>query len=112
MAYEALPDDVTVGIDEDTDYEPDAVLDRGAPLPPDAIAATKQALDTGDKLADYFRLPSIHHSLPVRTRRREVIHHARLGEWIETRILTEGALTLDPPGLAVQVAEFHANLTL
>jgi Uma2 family endonuclease len=111
-----------VEIDADTDYEPDALVNCGAPLDPDSLAATNpvvvvevlspstQAVDAGDKLADYFRVPSIRHVLLVRTRRREVVHHARLGDRIEMRTLAEGALTLDPPGLTVQVAEFYVDL--
>ncbi len=38
---EALGDGVTIEIDEDTDYEPDAVVNRGPPASPDAIAAAR-----------------------------------------------------------------------
>ncbi len=37
---EALADGVTVEVDADTDYEPDAVVNCGPRLPPDATAAT------------------------------------------------------------------------
>jgi Uma2 family endonuclease len=125
LACEAVGDGLTVEVDADTDYEPGALVNCGPPLDPDSLVASNpvvvvevlspstQALDAGDKLADYFRVPSIRHVLLLRTRRREVIHHARLGgDRIETRILGEGALVLDPPGLSVPIAEFYANLPL
>jgi Uma2 family endonuclease len=119
---QALGDGLAVEIDADTDYEPDALVNRGPALPPDAVAATNpvvvvevaspsiQSVDAGDKLADYFRLPSARHFLIVRTRRREVIHHERLGDRIETRIVTAGTIALDPPGIAVAIDDFYADL--
>jgi Uma2 family endonuclease len=113
-----------VEVDAQTDYEPDALVNCGPPLPLDAVAATNpvvvvevmspstQAIDAGDKLADYFRLPSIRHYLLVRTRRREVVHHERLSDRIETHIVTAGKISLDPPGLVVAVDEFYGDLPL
>jgi Uma2 family endonuclease len=123
LECQALGDGLTVEVDADTDYEPDAVVNCGPPLPPDAVAATNpvvvmevlspstQAVDAGDKLADYFRLPSVRHYLLVRTRRREVIHHERRGDRIETRIVTAGAIALDPPGIVVAIEDFSADLS-
>ena len=39
-ALRGVPDGVTIEIDEDTDYEPDAVVNCGPPAPGDAVAAT------------------------------------------------------------------------
>ena len=39
-----MPDGITVEIDQDTDFEPDAVVNRGARLSPDAIAATNPVI--------------------------------------------------------------------
>ena len=39
LPYEAAPDGMTVEIDDDTDYEPDALVNCGPPIPGDAIAA-------------------------------------------------------------------------
>lgn len=121
---QALGDGLTVEVDAQTDYEPDAVVNCGPPLPLDAVAATNpvvvvevlspstRSLDAGDKLADYFRLPSIRHYLMVRTRRREVVHHERLGDRIEMRVVTAGAIALNPPGLTVAIEDFYADLPL
>jgi len=121
---QALGDGLTVEVDAQTDYEPDALVNCGPPLPLDAVAATNpvvvvevlspstQSIDAGDKLADYFRLPSVRHYLLVRTRRREVVHHERLGDRIETRIVNTGTIALDPPGLVVAMDDFYADLPL
>jgi len=83
---EALGDGVTVEVDADTDYEPDAVVNYGPRLPPEATAATApvvvvevlspsiKSVDSGEKLADYVRVPSIQHYLIVRSRRQEITH--------------------------------------
>jgi Uma2 family endonuclease len=116
---EALADGVTVEADAETDYEPDAVVNCGPRLPPDAIAATNpvivvevlspstEAVDTSEKLADYFRIPSIQHCLIVRARRQEIIHHRRSGDAIVSRAVNVGAIKLDPPGITVDVAEVY-----
>jgi Uma2 family endonuclease len=119
---EALGDGVTVEVDADTDYEPDAVVNCGPRVPPDAVSATNpvivvevlsprtQAIDTSDKLADYFRVPSIQHYLIVSARRREVIHHQREGEGIVSRVANLGSIRLDPPGIVIDVADIYAGL--
>lgn len=117
---EALPDGITVEVDEDTDYEPDAVVNCGPRMGDREIAATNpvvvvevlspgtRGVDTGEKLDGYFRVPGLVHYLIVHAERRAVIHHRR-GEdgAIATRILSDGPLVLDPPGIAVDVAEFY-----
>ncbi len=119
---ETLGDGVTVEVDDDTDYEPDALVNGGARVPPDAVSATNpvivvevlsprtQAVDTSDKLADYFRVPSIQHYLIVSARRREVIHHRRDGAGIVSRVANLGSIRLDPPGIVIDVAEVYAGL--
>jgi Uma2 family endonuclease len=118
---EALADGVTVEIDEDTDYEPDAVVNCGPPIDPDATVApnpiivvevlspTTQSIDSSDKLADYFRVPSIQHYLIVRAKRREIIHHARSGADILSRAINIGSIRLDPPGISFDVAEVYGG---
>ena len=118
---EALGDGATIEVDDDTDYEPDAVVNCGPRLPPDATVATNpvivvealspatQSIDSGEKLADYFRVPSIQHYLVVRAKRREIIHHARSGPDIVSRAINIGAIRLDPPGISIDVAEVYAG---
>jgi Uma2 family endonuclease len=119
LPCEALGDGITVEIDADTDYEPDALVNCGPALPGEAIAATNpvivvevtspsaQSIDVAEKFADYFRLASIQHYLIVRGRRREVIHHSRVGTQIVTRIIDLGAISLDPPGITIDLAEIY-----
>jgi Uma2 family endonuclease len=119
---EALGDGMTVEVDDDTDYDPDAVVNCGPRVAPDATAATNpvivvevlspstQAVDTSDKLADYFRVPSIQHYLIVSARRREIIHHQRGGDGIVSRIVNLESIRLDPPCIAIDVAEIYAGL--
>jgi Uma2 family endonuclease len=110
----AYTNGATVVIDEHTTYEPDAMVRCGDPLPMDTIkvhdplivvevlSPSSRARDTGAKLADYFRLPSVHHYLIVRTEDRTVIHHAR-GEdgVIVTQIVRDAPIRLDPPGITL-----------
>lgn len=116
---EALADGVTVEVDAETDYEPDAVVNCGPRLSPDAIAATNpvivvevlspstQSVDSSEKLADYFRVPSIRHYLIVRARRPEIIHHWRSAGEIASRAVNQGAVRLDPPGIELDVADVY-----
>jgi Uma2 family endonuclease len=116
---EALPDGMTIEIDDDTDYEPDAVVNCGPRIDPDAIVAANpvvvvevlspstQSVDSSDKLADYFRVPSIQHYLIVRARRREVIHHMRSGDEIISRPINIGAIRMDPPGILIDIAAIY-----
>ena len=119
VTCEAFTDGMTIEIDDDTDYEPDAVvrcgdrLDDAAVAVPDpviVVEATSPSMRTtdSDELADYFRVASVRHYLIVRADRRQVIHHRRDGERIETRIIGEGSLRLDPPGITVLVEAFYA----
>jgi Uma2 family endonuclease len=119
LPCEALGDGVTVEVDEDTDYEPDAAVNCGARLADDAEAATSpvivvevlspstQPIDLADKLADYFKVATIQHSLIVRARRREVILHSRAGSEIISRVIRIGSIILDPPGITIDLAVLY-----
>ena len=57
----------------------------------------------------YFSLASVEHYLILDPERRSLIHHKRgRGDIIETRILSEGVIRLDPPGIEAAVAEMFA----
>lgn len=116
---EALGDGATIEVDDDTDYEPDAVVNCGPPLPPDATVATRpvivvevlspssQSIDSGDKLTDYFRVPSVQHYLTVSARRQEIIHYSRGDGFIISRAINVGTIQLDPPGITLDVSEIY-----
>jgi Uma2 family endonuclease len=113
-----LPDGITVRVDDATAYEPDSLVYCGARLPPSSVevpnpvivvevlSPSTRHVDLSLKLAGYFRLPSVAHYLIVDPGQRLVIHHARGDAGaIATRIVSEGRLRLDPPGMDVTVEE-------
>lgn len=117
---QALPDGATIATGE-SDYEPDAVVNCGPPMADDALTVpnplivvevlspSTQSADTSAKLTGYFAVPSVRHYLIVHPARQTLIHHQRSATTagaIDTQILSEGKLRLDPPGLIVEVADF------
>lgn len=106
------PDGMAVRVDDHTSYEPDVMVRCGDPLPDDAVVAmdplivvevrspSTASLDAGIKLAEYFRIPSLRHYLMLDVRRRVIVHHERGADGdIATRIVHDGRLRLDPPGI-------------
>jgi len=114
-------DGMTVEVD-DSDYEPDAVLRCGPPLPTDAtvvsdpmvivevLSPSSMTNDRVWKLQEYFRLPSLRHYLIVWPDKPQVVHHRRDdGGLIETQIVTTGPISLDPPGIMIAVDDIYAD---
>lgn len=118
LRCEAIPDGMTVRIDPEVVYGPDALVRCGKPLPDDTVEIVDPVIvvevvspssggrDRGAKLEGYFRIPTLRHYLIVDTKTRKVIHHRRDddGGPIATSIVAAGALDLTPPGLSVTVA--------
>lgn len=121
VARKGLPctvftDGMTVVIDNETSREPDAAVQCGVVADPDTmileaplivveVASPSSERDaTGDKLIEYFSVPTIRHYLIVNPQKNVVVHHARndAGE-IATRIQSDGELSFDPPGIAIPV---------
>lgn len=66
--------------------------------------------DTGAKLTDYFRVPTIRHYLVVKTDRPVVIQHRRIDDTtIETRLIREGTFDRDPPGLSIALTDIFES---
>ena len=117
---QALPDGATVETG-DSDYEPDALVNCGEPMADNAIAAPNPVIvvevlspgtastDTGGKLADYFRAPSVMHYLIVHPTRRVITHHRRAGANLETLVVVGGPITMDPPGIVITVEEVYSS---
>jgi Uma2 family endonuclease len=114
-----LPDGMTVRIDSETAYEPDALIYCGERLDDDAIevpnpavvvevlSPSTGAIDTGRKLMDYFKLSSVMHYIIVNPAKPPVVHHARQGDGsILTRLIASGTLALAPPGITVDIQQF------
>jgi Uma2 family endonuclease len=112
------PDGMTVRITEKTAHEPDALVYCGSPLPRDALevpspvivvevlSPSTRRIDATKKLAGYFSLPSVHHYLIADPDGPPLIHHQRQGDGtILTRLVSEGALRLDPPGFEIAVGQ-------
>jgi Uma2 family endonuclease len=116
LPCQTFTDGMAVQIDEFTAYEPDALLRCGERLPGDAakvldpvivvevVSPSSRGRDAGAKFADYFRLPSLRHYLIMNTENRTVVHHARdLAGVITSRVIGEGAIRLDPPGISINL---------
>lgn len=116
-----LPDGITVRIDARTAYEPDALVYCGPRLHGDAVEAPAPVIvvevlspgtaakDKGRKLAGYFGVPSVRHYLIVDAVRRLVTHHWRAGSGIETGVISDGRLRLDPPGIELALDELFPD---
>lgn len=114
---EAFVDGLGIAINEDTVYEPDALINCGEKIAPDSLLApnpvvivevlspSTRNIDKSVKVADYFRLPSIAHYLIVDLGRRILLHYERQGAQMVVAIVTEGTIRLDPPGIAIDLAD-------
>lgn len=114
----AFTDGMTVVIDDEHAREPDAAVQCGVPFDPDTmvlkaplivvevVSPSSERDDTGEKLAEYFSVPSIQHYLIVNPTEKVVVHHARnQAGGIARRVASSGAIDLTPPGMTVPVAE-------
>jgi len=119
LPCEVLVDGPTIEVGE-SDYEPDVIVRCGTDVVsddsmvvPDAtvivevLSPTTRRTDVSQKLADYFQVPSAQHYLILFADRVQAIHHRRVGDRIETRVLTEGDVMLDPPGITVPLTSFY-----
>jgi len=116
-----LPDGMTVRIDETTAHEPDALVYCGQELTSSAIevpnpiivvevlSPSSRHIDAQIKFAGYFRVPSVAHYLVIDPDKPLILHHARNADGtILTRIVNEGVLALDPPGIEIAVADIYS----
>jgi Uma2 family endonuclease len=112
-------DSAAVKIDQLNSFQPDAMIYCGAPRPPDAFFVPNPSVvvespspgtarrDSYQKLAGYFKVKSVAHYLIVNADAPLIIHHQRHGDDILTRIVREGTIKLDPPGMEVSVGEIY-----
>jgi Uma2 family endonuclease len=111
-------DGMTVVIDDEHSREPDAAIQCGVATDLDSMvleaplivveitSPSSERDDTGDKLVEYFSVPSIRHYLIVNPTKKVVVHHARdESGGIATRVLSGGQLDIAPPGIKVPVSE-------
>jgi len=115
-----LPDGMTVRVESKTAYEPDALVYCGREIESSALevpnpiilvevlSPSTRHIDTSAKLAGYFRLPSVVHYLIVDPTQPLVLHHVRAGLTdIVTHIIRAGPITLDPPGLQIDLSDIY-----
>jgi Uma2 family endonuclease len=118
LSCTVFPDGATVVIDDEHSREPDAAVQCGAAFKPNSVtleaplivvevtSPSSERDDIGEKLVEYFSVPSIRHYLIVNPVKKVVVHHARgQGGDILTRIVSSGVIDLTPPGMTVPVAE-------
>jgi Uma2 family endonuclease len=114
-------DGMTVQVDN-SDFEPDALLRCGPPLPGDATRVSDPLVlvevlspdsgtrDRATKLRAYFRLSSVRHYLIVWPDEQRIVRHSRMpDDQIATQVFMAGEIGLDPPGIMVAVEEFYAD---
>jgi Uma2 family endonuclease len=118
LPCQAFVDALGVKISDDTTYIPDALVNCGPPLPADVMLAANPVIvvevlspstrhiDKAIKLADYFTVTSLHHYLIIDLNKRHVLHHQRQPDGaVLVRIIKDGELRLEPPGIVIAVAE-------
>jgi Uma2 family endonuclease len=120
----AFVDSLAVKIDDAMVFQPDALVNCGAPVArssliapnpvivAEVISPTSTRRDLAWKLENYFRHPSVQHYLIIILESRSVIQHSRgEGDTLRTRIAgADAILTLEPPGIVVAVADLFADL--
>jgi Uma2 family endonuclease len=119
VPYYAAPMGMTVRITEKSAFEPDALV---APLPKperldveipnpvlvvEVLSRSTSRRDKSDKLAGYFKVPSVQHYLIFDPAKGCVTWHRRAsGGGLEPpQTLREGVLRLDPPGIELALAD-------
>lgn len=120
LDYYAMPDGATVRISKNTAFEPDALVYPAPKADPDSLEIANPIIivevgspsthkyDAGFKLNGYMSLPSVRHVLLINTATRIVVHLMKQANGPEfvSHTLTDGVLSLDPPGLEIGVADF------
>lgn len=114
-----MSDGMTVRIDAQTAFEPDALVYCGKRADDEAmeiaeplvvvevLSPSTERYDRSSKMIGYFKVASIVHYLIVDLASRAIIHHRRAdAERIETRIHRDGAIRLDPPGIEMATGAF------
>ncbi len=118
FAGEVFGDGMAVKIADRVVHEPDAMLRLGAPLPDEAVLVTDPfivvevlspstgPIDTGVKLVNYFKLPTVAHYLVVNTTKKVVLHYFRGADGTpELKVIESGSIEFGQPGLTLSLAD-------
>lgn len=119
VPFYAAPDGMTVRVSKKIAFEPDALV-AALPKPErvdleisnpvlvvEVLSPSTTKRDLVDKLAGYFKVPSVQHYLVIDVEEREVIWHRRAtgGALEPPLVLRQRSLRLDPPGIELAVAD-------
>ena len=118
LPCETFTDGMAVRVDDETIFQPDALLRCGQPVQDDTILVTDpmivvevtspstQRIDALQKFTRYFRNPAIIHYLMVIPAKKTAFHHQRMASGqIVTRSYERGVIRFDPPGVDLDLAE-------
>jgi Uma2 family endonuclease len=118
---EAFVEGLAVAVDGSTSYQPDALVNCGEPVAPDAMTApdpllvvevlspSTRGIDTTVKLAGYFRVATLAHYLIVDLGQRHIVHYRKQADGTVTvAVITGGDIALEPPGISVAVSSLLA----
>ena len=114
LPCDVYTDSMAVKASAHTVYEPDVVARCGKQLGGDVVlmldpmivmevlSPSTRSRDTTIKLVDYFHIPTLRHYVVLDAAKRMIVHHTRGDNGdILTRIIGDGILRLDPPGMAI-----------
>jgi len=114
LPCDVYTDSMAVSVSAHTVYEPDIVVRCGKQLDGNVVlildpmivmevlSPSSRSRDTTVKLVDYFRIPSLHHYVVLNAVTRTIVHHIKSDDGdILTRIIGDGVLRLDPPGITI-----------
>ena len=119
VAGRVFTDGMAVRISERIVHEPDAMLWLGSSMGRNVVliedplivvevlSPQSGPIDTGTKLVNYFSLPSVQHYLVINTVKQLVLHYTRGedGKPVMRPPVSAGHVELDPPGLAIAIAD-------
>jgi Uma2 family endonuclease len=117
---------VAVGAEGDECRVPDVVvtcaktIDEAAYLVPQPVIvvevaskSTRRLADVNDKVQFYSGIASIRHYLVIEQDQRRVVYHGRGSSGdLEPHILRAGSIALDPPGIALNLADLYLETAL
>jgi len=83
----------------------------GALVVVEVLSPSTRGGDLTRKLVAYSRIPSVQRYPVFWADRPQVVHHRRRddGQGVETRMLTEGEIRLDRPGISMTLAEIYGG---
>ena len=116
LPCEAFVDSLGIRVDETNVFEPDVFVHCGPPVAGDTVlivnpvivvevlSPASQRVDVVRKFNGYFRNPAVRHYVIVDSVEGSLVHHRRTPDGrIESSHHAAGRLTLDPPGLELDL---------